>query len=85
MQVVFYSDPGHGWGKVNIATLLAFGLADKISNYSYRKGNFAYLEEDCDFPLFINYCKNHGIELEITEINSGHDDSIIRRYPNYTF
>lgn len=50
----FFEDPGHGWLEVTTAELLALGIADKISAYSYqsRDGQLAYLEEDCDFALF---------------------------------
>jgi hypothetical protein len=50
----FITDPGHGWLEVPIAEIKALGIADKISAYSYRKGNMAYLEEDCDAGLFLN-------------------------------
>lgn len=45
---VFHSDPGHGWVQVPMTELLDLGIAHKISSYSYMKGCFAYLEEDCD-------------------------------------
>ena len=50
----FISDPGHGWLEVPIEELLDLGIWDKISGYSYQKGGMAYLEEDCDAPLFID-------------------------------
>lgn len=47
----FYEDAGHGWLEVSIS--LCRELELKISGYSYCKGEFLYLEEDCDAPAFI--------------------------------
>ena len=47
---VFITDPGHGWLKVPLAEVRASGAT--ISCYSYIRGNFAYLEEDCDAGAF---------------------------------
>lgn len=49
----FFFDPGHGWLKVPKSELVALGIVDKISSYSYLRGDYAYLEEDCDATLFI--------------------------------
>lgn len=51
---VFHTDPGHGWLAVKKKEIDALGFADKISAYSYVKGNTVYLEEDCDAALFFN-------------------------------
>ena len=48
----FFNDPGHGWLEVPIAELKALGIVGQISPYSYRNGNLAYLEEDCDLGRF---------------------------------
>ena len=47
-KYMFYQDPGHGWVKVFVKELEQLGIADKISSFSYRRKDFAYLEEDCD-------------------------------------
>lgn len=49
----FYNDPGHGWLAVPVIELIALGIAGKISAFSYRKGDTAYLEEDCDAGVFL--------------------------------
>lgn len=49
----FYEDPAHGWLKVPIAELKAMGLMNSISQYSYMRAGYAYLEEDCDAQLFM--------------------------------
>lgn len=53
MKYKYFTDPGHGWLKVSIDELESFGIADKISFCSYMKGAYAYLEEDCDMPIFL--------------------------------
>jgi hypothetical protein len=53
-QKVFtiYEDGGHAWAKVPRALLAKLGLLPQISQYSYERGDFVYLEEDCDLSLF---------------------------------
>ena len=46
-------DPGHAWLKVSLKRLFKSGVADKISNYSYLRSGYAYLEEDQDAWVFL--------------------------------
>jgi len=85
MQLDFYSDPGHGWLKVEKRMLEQFGIDDKISYYSYARGDYVYLEEDCDASLFIGALKDRGIEYEFKEHISLSKDSPIRNYAPYSF
>jgi hypothetical protein len=48
MQILYYTDAGHGWFKVNRKLLSKLGIAGDISNYSYQRNDSVYLEEDCD-------------------------------------
>ena len=50
----FYEDPGHGWLKIKITELEKLNIANKISGYSYMRGGWAYLEEDCDMGIFLD-------------------------------
>lgn len=50
----FISDPAHGWLKVKISDLKRLKIEDKISGYSYMRGEYAYLEEDCDMTLYLD-------------------------------
>lgn len=50
---IFHMDPGHGWLAVKLAELEALNIADKITPYSYQRGQTAYLEEDQDAATFI--------------------------------
>lgn len=60
-------DSGHSWLLVPMDYLRALGIESKISPYSYRSGDLAYLEEDCDYPLFETAADNAGWELSIDE------------------
>lgn len=83
-KVKFYSDPGHGWGAVKRKILVDLGLADRISHYSYQKGDTVYLEEDCDFPMFathLNAARN-GVTFEYVEKTTNRR-SPIRSYDCY--
>jgi len=79
MELIFYSDPSHGWIKVSFDLLNKFNLIDKISKYSYVSLNNheAYLEEDCDASLFIESLKSNNITYNIKE-NLTDDRSFIR-------
>jgi hypothetical protein len=53
MKLNWMVDPGHAWLVVELSELDALGIRDKISSYSYKKDNLAYLEEDCDAAIYI--------------------------------
>jgi hypothetical protein len=78
-KVKFYSDPGHGWGAVKRRVLFDLGIADKISTYSYQKGNTVYLEEDCDLGVLIGALKAAGVSVQLEE-KSTNSRSPIRSY-----
>ena len=60
-----HTDPGHGWLEVPRGLLDTLGIAGDISAYSYINGTTAYLEEDCDFSLFVQAMREAGQEFEI--------------------
>lgn len=74
----FYEDPGHGWLAVKRAELIALGIAEKITAYSYQRGATVYLEEDCDADTFI---KAKGGNVEYETIYHAHTP--IRSYAPY--
>jgi hypothetical protein len=83
------SDPGHGWLRVPVAELVELGIADQISEYSYREGDDAWLEEDCDMARFVYAMVDNDRErvpawwaLNVREqdVNSTH----IRNLPSYS-
>ncbi|KLT73575.1 hypothetical protein PL75_01060 [Neisseria arctica] len=77
-----YSDPGHGWLEVPIAELHALGIYKQISGYSYRNGQFAYLEEDCDLHLF-RVAKQEQQGIAIKYIQHFSDVLPIRHYCSF--
>jgi hypothetical protein len=84
LDYYFYSDPGHGWLHVKLDELKELGIADKISGYSYIRGNDVYLEEDCDMATFMNAMEAKGLQIQLAYINERENDSFIRslrRYP----
>jgi len=51
-KYIAHTDGGHGWLAVKRAELVELGILDKVSRYSYQRGDTVYLEEDCDASLF---------------------------------
>lgn len=83
-KMTFHHDAGHGWYEIPLELVKASGA--KISNYSYKKGDTAYLEEDCDIMRFMQAightpasCK---AEVECIEVHDG-DNSPIRDYARF--
>ena len=82
MTFQFYSDPGHGWLRVDLASAKAVGLEpSNFSTFSYQQGHWLYLEEDCDASLFVKeYMAKHNRPPVIKE-HSTNRESVIRNYP----
>jgi len=83
MKYLFFSDPGHGWLKVPLRLLQTLGIAGKVTRYSHQRRDYAYLEEDCDAPLFIRAMEQRGVKVEFTE-RIADRSSRIRSYPPYS-
>ena len=83
MKIRFYADPGHGWGKVKISKLKDLGILDKISSYSYTRGDYAYLEEDCDLHIFCRAMRAKGKTVTFRAYHSN-KSSRIRNYQSFT-
>ncbi|NDH07496.1 hypothetical protein EBX93_16520 [bacterium] len=81
-KITIYSDPGHAWAAVKIAQLEKLGIADKISAYSYMRGQSAYLEEDCDLSVYLQALKDKGIEYSFIEKHTEKRHPI-RSYASY--
>lgn len=77
-----YNDTGHGWLKCSLRLIEELGIASKISACSYIKGNYAYLEEDCDAPLLLNALSSVGVEYSIVN-HYGNRRSVIREYDSF--
>lgn len=79
---MFYSDAGHGWLAVKTKELIELDICDKISPYSYMKGQTTYLEEDCDASEYIRAQKERGIAVEFKD-GKFQNYSPIRSYNQY--
>ena len=80
----YYSDPGHGWIKVSKKLITELNIADKITPYSYERGDQVYLEEDCDASRLIQTLELQGIKPVFKQFNSNRS-SKIRSYNSYRF
>ena len=77
-----YSDSGHGWVKVKFSEILKLGIQDKITSFSYTRGGYIYLEEDCDLSVFVEALE----KINIKPYWIGHytdKSSKIRSYSRY--
>lgn len=84
MTIAFYSDPGHGWAKVHIDHLYDFGVENKITPYSYQRGSWVYLEEDCDLSTFVRAANDHGVGIKFKQASVCRTrPSQIRNYNSY--
>ena len=80
MNIVFITDEAHGGGSISEGQLRGARMTtDDLSSYSYQTpmGNIFALEEDVDFPKYLNKLDSLGIKYEITEryVPEGHDDN----------
>lgn len=82
----WHSDPGHAWLRVPLTDLEAVGVIDKITPCSYVSGDCAYLEEDCDAPIFIRAAtaKGWGLCLTGAPRSSFYDYCPVRQYARYS-
>jgi hypothetical protein len=82
MTYNYLQDPGRGWLQVPMTEIRKLGLAQKISDCSFRKGGDAFLEEDCDMSLFIKALRTTGQEFKLNEVHTD-DDSPVRSYSSF--
>ena len=82
MKLTYFADPGHGWVKTPRKLLTKLGIADKISPYSYSRGDYAFLEEDCDLSVLIKALEQRGIKLDLVGKTTNRQ-SKIRSYNTY--
>lgn len=83
-KFTIYADPGHGWIKVPRKLLSKLGITDKITPYSYQRGEHVYLEEDCDAYTFVQAYKAQIAPVPIFQEKFTNKQSKIRNYRSYT-
>lgn len=84
VKIVFFSDAGHGWGRVLRNQINELRIADQISEYSYQYEGHVYLEEDRDLPLFIDALHAAGFDEDVI-YQEPVERSRIRRLQRYQF
>jgi hypothetical protein len=82
-KIQVYCDGGHGWAKVRLDELANLGINKKISSFSYTRGAYAYLEEDCDLGIYDKALREQGIKPDYT-LNISYRRSKIRGYARYS-
>ena len=78
----YYQDPGHGWVRVSVGLLHGLKIAHLITPYSYRRGDHAYLEEDCDLSRLLAAAAAAGITIKLKHYHTN-KTSRIRGYSPY--
>lgn len=77
---IVYCDPGHAWIAVPRNILVELGILEKISSFSYQRGNMVYLEEDSDAVKFaMAFAEKYGVNPELVD-NYTQQHSRIRGY-----
>jgi hypothetical protein len=82
ISIKVFADPGHAWARIAKSKLVKLGIAEKISPYSYQKGENAFLEEDCDLTVLVNALRERGYEVKFNESYTNRQ-SKIRNYFSY--
>lgn len=79
----FHSDHEYGWLEVPLKELAALHLLDEVSDSSYigRRRKVAYLEEECDAPLFM---KAASIESNNTRLVNYEKACFIHKLEHYS-
>lgn len=78
----FYQDPGHGWARVPLQLLQDLNISEQVSSYSYMRGGYAYLEEDCDLSRLLGAAQAAGLTVKLREFHTN-NQSRIRGYSSY--
>ncbi len=87
-KYTFYSDAGHGWLQVPKKELKELGIENKISGFSYERGDYVYLEEDMDASTYLNAVREQNALGEdykfsgFRQVDHG-NNSAIRNYASY--
>ena len=82
MKITILSDSGHGWGKVRRALLNKLGIESLISTFSYQRGQYVFLEEDCDLSTLCKALDQNKIPFSFEERHTN-KTSKVRGYDRY--
>lgn len=83
---VLFTDPGHAWLRVPRALLRELGILDRITPYSYQRGQDVFLEEDCDLTTFVHAMGRAGRVVFYFETTGSiaQRESAVRSYSSFT-
>ena len=82
LTIPYYQDPGHGWARVSIGLLHGLKIAHEITPFSYRRGSYAYLEEDLDLSRLLQAAQAAGITIKLKQFHTN-KTSKIRSYDQF--
>jgi hypothetical protein len=82
MQIIYYTDPGHGWFKINRSLLFKLGIIGDISSFSYQRNDSVYLEEDGDASMLFKALDCAGITWTYKQFHTN-KTSKIRSYRRF--
>jgi hypothetical protein len=82
LTLKYYTDPGHGWVAVKRHYLIGANIQDRVSAYSYQRGDTVYLEEDCDAALLLDAMRAAGIVVNLVRKHTDRRHAI-RSYDSY--
>ena len=84
-QFTFHEDAAHAWLEVSYQDVTDVDIHKEISEFSYinRFLEKIYLEEDCDYTLFMNAFKNKYCYKPLEVNGRYHEISPIRDLPRY--
>jgi hypothetical protein len=68
IKSTYYSYSNHGYLAVKLSDVIDLGIRDLITEYSFYNATTAYLEEDCDMPLFVKTLKVLGYTLNCNDV-----------------
>ena len=81
ITLTVYADPGHAWLRARVDLVLSMDV--QPTSYSYRRGSWAYLEEDCDAGALLSALDAAGIRYQIRHTHTD-NRSKIRTYPRWS-
>ncbi len=82
LDIRWFSDPAHAWLCVPMDFIESIPVS--FSNYSYRSRDraYAFLEEDADAGLLLNYLQQNAIQYQLHPPHYDSPTSFIRSYPS---
>jgi len=83
LTLTMYHDPAHGWLRAPMKLLREYGLERSVSEYSYRRPEHVYLEEDRDAGLLIGALQAAARRYTIFHFHTN-SPSPIRALPRYS-